>query len=70
MGEAIAKIQQEWANVYPQLPFDYGLVDQEFEKQYVAENKFGSLFLVFTVLGLFIGALGHFWSCTADDRIS
>ena len=44
--------------MYPQWPFNYLLVDREFNNQYASERSFGSLFLQFTVLGLLIGAFG------------
>ena len=56
--ESVSKIAAAWNEVYPEWPFDYSFVDQEFEKQYASERRFGNLFLMFTILGLFIGALG------------
>lgn len=58
LRETVAKIDKAWGQVYPQWPFDYSLADVAFDLQYAADKRFGSLFLIFTVLGLFIGALG------------
>lgn len=58
LGDAIATIENAWSEVYPEWPFDYQIVNQEFDKQYQSENKFGSLFFMFTILGLLIAALG------------
>ncbi len=57
-SQAISNVEDTWRSVYPEWPFDYSLVDEDFEKQYAADQRFGDLFVIFTFLGLFIGALG------------
>ncbi|MBO3697148.1 ABC transporter permease [Roseivirga sp. E12] len=57
-SRTIENIRASWNQVYPQWPFDYSFVDVEFDNQYSSDQRFGNLFLLFTFLGLFIGALG------------
>lgn len=58
LNQSLESVQAAWSEVYPQWPFAYQLVDQEFNRQYASERSFGALFLQFTVLGLLIGAFG------------
>ncbi|GAB5527811.1 MAG: ABC transporter permease [Roseivirga sp.] len=58
LAQSIEKVETAWQQAYPEFPFSYQLVDQEFNRQYAAERGFGALFLQFTVLGLLIGAFG------------
>ncbi|MCE7990917.1 MAG: hypothetical protein HEP71_03015 [Roseivirga sp.] len=58
LAQSIAKVEAAWQQVYPEYPFNYQLVDQEFNRQYAAEQSFGALFFQFTILGLLIGAFG------------
>lgn len=58
LAGSISKVEDIWQHVYPEFPFNYQLVDQEFDRQYASERSFGALFLQFTILGLLIGAFG------------
>jgi putative ABC transport system permease protein len=54
----IAAIKGRWNNLVPSRPFDYFFLDEAFNKQYRAEEQFGSLFINFAVLAIFISCLG------------
>ncbi|MEO6851557.1 MAG: FtsX-like permease family protein, partial [Mucilaginibacter sp.] len=54
----VAAIQSKWKALIPQRPFNYAFVDDNFNKQYSAEQRFGTLFLYFAVLAIFISCLG------------
>lgn len=58
LSRSIERVEETWSSIYPEWPFDYSLADQDFENQYIADQRFGDLFVIFTFLGLFIGALG------------
>ena len=60
LSGSIAVVEQIWSEVYPEWPFDYSLVDEDFKRQYAGEQQFGALFMNFTLLGLLIGAFGVF----------
>ena len=44
----------------PNRPFSYYFLDEFFDKQYRAEDRFGNLFLNFAILAIFISCLGLF----------
>jgi putative ABC transport system permease protein len=58
LSQGLEEVEAAWRESFPQWPFDYQLVNQQFDQQYAAERSFGALFLQFTVLGLLIGAFG------------
>ncbi|WP_134089707.1 ABC transporter permease [Olivibacter sp. XZL3] len=60
MNTALQAIEQKWQEIIPNRPFDYFFADEFFDRQYRAENRFGSLFLNFSVLAIFISCLGLF----------
>jgi putative ABC transport system permease protein len=51
-------IETNWQKIIPNRPFEYHFLDDYFNRQYAAENKFGSLFFNFAVLAIFISCLG------------
>ncbi|HUB60312.1 MAG TPA: ABC transporter permease [Puia sp.] len=54
----IAGIEKAWRTIIPTRPFSYSFVDEMFDRQYRAEDRFGRLFLYFSVLAIFISCLG------------
>jgi putative ABC transport system permease protein len=54
----IAAMKGKWDQLVPSRPFDYFFLDEGFDKQYRAEERFGSLFINFAVLAIFISCLG------------
>jgi putative ABC transport system permease protein len=54
----IASIENKWKVLVPQRPFNYDFVDENFNKQYAADERFGKLFMYFAVLAIFISCLG------------
>ncbi|WP_299438465.1 ABC transporter permease [uncultured Aquimarina sp.] len=55
---------------FPNTPFDYRFVDQEYAKKFRAEERISSLAKVFTILAIFISLLGLFGlaSFVAEQR--
>jgi putative ABC transport system permease protein len=51
-------IEHKWAQAIPNRPFEYYFLDEFFDKQYRAEDRFGDLFTNFAVLAIFISCLG------------
>ncbi|HSZ87520.1 MAG TPA: FtsX-like permease family protein, partial [Puia sp.] len=58
LPETIKAIQSKWNNIIPSRPFEYFFLDDFFNKQYRAEERFGNLFTNFAVLAIFISCLG------------
>ena len=54
----IKAIESKWNQIIPNRPFDYSFLDESFDKQYRAEDRFGSLFFNFAILAIFISCLG------------
>jgi putative ABC transport system permease protein len=58
LPETIKAIDDKWAQIIPNRPFEYNFLDQQFDQKYRAEEKFGNLFFNFAVLAIFISCLG------------
>jgi putative ABC transport system permease protein len=56
--KTIAALQDKWKDIAPQRPLAYSFLDDSFNKQYSTEERFGQLFLYFSVLAIFISCLG------------
>ena len=58
--ESIAHIESAYHAVFPNDPFHYSFLDEDFNRQYQADLQFGKLFSAFSMLALFIACLGLF----------
>ena len=58
MPKTIAAIESKWKEMIPGRPFSYIFLDEAFNKQYVNEDRFGKLFLNFSILAILISCLG------------
>lgn len=69
--QAIRYLQAVYHEFDPANQLDYRFLDQNFAKQYQAEEKQGSLLLVFTILAISIASLGLFGlvTFTAEQRV-
>jgi putative ABC transport system permease protein len=54
----IAAIKAKWDRIAPDQPFEYFFLDEAFDRQYRAEERFGRLFINFAVLAILISCLG------------
>jgi putative ABC transport system permease protein len=54
----MAAVADAWKGVVPYRPFIYYFLDEYFDKQYRADERFGSLFLYFTILAICISCMG------------
>jgi putative ABC transport system permease protein len=54
----IAKAETIWRKYFPNLPFEYKFLDQNFNSQYEADQKRGKIFASFSVLTIIITCLG------------
>jgi len=50
MTKSIAGIERSWKSIFPELPFQYTFLDQDFDSQYAADQKRGKIFTAFSVL--------------------
>ncbi|OGB67100.1 MAG: hypothetical protein A2Y94_10870 [Caldithrix sp. RBG_13_44_9] len=56
----IQLIRKRYQEFFPGNPFDYFFLDEYFNQQYQADELFGKVFLMFSLLALFITSLGIF----------
>lgn len=68
--EVIASVKSIWEEVDPNRPMDYFFLDESFYSQYQAEQRFGEIFIYFTILAIIISCLGLFGltSFAAEQR--
>ncbi|MEZ4944516.1 MAG: FtsX-like permease family protein [Cyclobacteriaceae bacterium] len=59
-NSAVSEIQEEWKNIFPELPFDYFFLDDFFNLQYQQEKQLTKVFAYFSGIGIFIACLGLF----------
>ncbi len=54
----LSAIESNWKRIVPYRPFIYYFLDEYFDKQYRADERFGGLFLYFTILAICISCMG------------
>jgi len=60
MAGLIASAKKEWTKLSSGEPFTYALLDDLYNKTYVADQKVGDVLEVFTLLTIFVACLGLF----------
>jgi putative ABC transport system permease protein len=55
---SVAKVETAWKKYFPELPFEYKFLDEDFNSQYAADQKRGEIFAAFSVLTIIITVLG------------
>jgi putative ABC transport system permease protein len=63
LNGTINKIESKWKSFITAEPFDYNFLDSQFDAQYRAETRLGSLFSLFAGLSIFIACIGLFGLC-------
>jgi putative ABC transport system permease protein len=58
--ETLAFIESKWRELDPAHPFEYSFMDESFDKLYRSEEKLSQIFSLFSMLALFIAAMGLF----------
>ncbi len=64
LSETIAGIEQLWQSMVPERTFSYFFVDDDFDRQYRAEERLGEIFGLFAVLAVLIACMGLFGLAT------
>lgn len=59
-AETLAALQARFQALFPNRPFDYFFLDEDFDRQYAAEEQLGQLTTVFSFLAVLIACLGLF----------
>lgn len=58
--QALAAVENAWKQWFPDRPFIYTFLDEDFDKMYRTEQRAGLLFNVFAGIAIFIACLGLF----------
>jgi len=68
--EALSWIERRWNELFPGKPFEYFFLDENFDRQYRAEEQTGKIVGALTFLALFVAFLGLFGlsAFTAEQR--
>jgi putative ABC transport system permease protein len=64
VAATMAFVENKWKELFPNHPFEYFFLDEEFNKQYAADEKIGRTFLVFTSIAICVACLGLFGLAT------
>lgn len=69
-GPPLSELETTWKKLNPNEPFEYSFLDQDFQKNYEADEKRGSLINYFTIVAIIISCLGLFGlaTFTAEQR--
>jgi hypothetical protein len=70
VSENLETIEHVFKKNFPDLPFEYQFIDEQYAKKFESEERVASLASVFTVLAIFISCLGLFGlaSFVAEQR--
>ena len=60
VSQTVAGIETQFENLFPNDPFNFFFLDEYFDQQYKADLKFGTICFLFSILAIFIAALGLF----------
>ncbi|HEY6975963.1 MAG TPA: ABC transporter permease [Chitinophagaceae bacterium] len=59
-NQTINNVKAEWNKFFPGNTFDYFFLDDHFDEQYKADQRFGQVFSLFTSLAILVACLGLF----------
>jgi putative ABC transport system permease protein len=70
-NEALAFIQSTWSNLFPDHPFEYHFLDEQFENLYRADSQVSKIVGILASLAIIISCLGLFGlaSYSAEKRV-
>jgi putative ABC transport system permease protein len=66
----LRSLEAAWLKLNPNEPFEYSFLDEDFQKNYLAEERLASIIRYFTIIAIFISCLGLFGLATfsAEQR--
>ncbi len=68
--ESVAAVEESWMDTFPNVPFEYTFLDEQFQDQYDTDERRGDLFLGFSLMTIIISCMGLLGlaSFTAQQR--
>lgn len=58
LSESLEFIQESYNEIFPGNPFDFFFLEDEYNKLYKTELQFGKIFVILSILAIFIASLG------------
>jgi putative ABC transport system permease protein len=70
LSSLLKSIETSWHKLNPNEPFEYSFLDEDFQKNYQAENRLSAIVSYFTIIAILISCLGLFGLATfsAEQR--
>lgn len=60
IADNVSYIQRTYQEMFPDTPFSYSFLDERFDAIYAGDKRFGSMFLYFSLLAIFVAFMGLF----------
>ena len=60
LSNSIDIVKAQWEQQFPNAPFEFRFMDEQFDEAYKEDQQFGSIFTSFSILAIAIAALGLF----------
>lgn len=60
LQQSIADLEEAWATVLPNRPFDFFFLDDRLSRSYAAEQRLSTITIIFSVLAIMVACLGVF----------
>lgn len=60
LKNTLSEIENVWKKFFPNAPFEYNFLDQQFDAQYKSDNEFGTIISFFAFISMAIAVLGLF----------
>jgi putative ABC transport system permease protein len=60
VSQTVDRVKSAWNKFFPGNTFDYFFLDDHFDDQYKADQRFGQVFALFTSLAILVACLGLF----------
>ncbi len=68
INEVLPFLESKWKSLVPDEPFTYTFLDEDFERNYVADNRTYHIVISFTIISILISCLGLFGLVTFATR--
>ncbi len=70
VGETLRALNTAWGEIFPNRPFEYFFLEDEFDRMYRADERLGQTIGFFSLIAVFLGCLGLLGlaSFTAEQR--
>jgi len=68
-SQTIALVKSNWNKFFPGNTFEYFFLDDHFDQQYKADQRFGQVFGLFTLLAILVACLGLFGLASFTTKV-